>query len=399
MFSILYFVLAFLFEIKQSKVKKKTKRQVLWSKLKGMKHKLVEDQTFSSKSSKVTKISPFNIKQMQSIIPKSSVTTASQLLEKKLNKSSSSSSSSSSDNSSSGNSSSESGISVISGNASLVDLLSGDSSEQNSSDGRSGDTKESSSSSSGSTSSAAVSSSDKSDSEVLNLAGNLIKPVEIYGTDISEPRNKKFLKPYRDDVGVYTIGIGNKIGDGSLAAKNKWVKKYGSSISPEFAEKLFDKKLNFHLSRVKEIFGLSFNDLNDGERVSVVGLVLVRQRPSTAKGILFITIEDDTGVANLVIWSRQFERFKRAVMNAKLLGVTGKLQREGEVIHLIAENLQDLTFYLSELPEQNQHQVERNKDTIKSKQTCVSTNTVQSLTNKTSKEKIARVSFNSRDFH
>ena len=71
-------------------------------------------------------------------------------------------------------------------------------------------------------------------------------------------------------------------------------------------------------------------------------------------------------VANLVIWSRQFERFKRAVMNAKLLGVTGKLQREGEVIHLIAENLQDLTFYLSELPEQNQHQVERNKDTIKS---------------------------------
>merc|ERR1711998_53043 len=104
-FSILYFVLAFLFEIKQSKVKKKTKRQVLWSKLKGMKHKIVEDakreqkasklQGLLSKSSKVNKVSPFNIKQMQSIIPKSSVTTASQLLEKKLNKSSSSSSSSS----------------------------------------------------------------------------------------------------------------------------------------------------------------------------------------------------------------------------------------------------------------------------------------------------------------
>ena len=140
-------------------------------------------------------------------------------------------------------------------------------------------------------------------------------------------------------------------------------------------------------------------EFNDGECVSVVGLVLVRQRPSTAKGIIFITIEDDTGVANLVIWSRQFERFKRAVMNAKLLGVTGKLQREGEVIHLIAENLQDLTFYLSELPEQNQYQVERNKNTIKSKQTCASINTVQSLTNITSKEKRARVNFNSRDFH
>ena len=161
-FSILYFVLAFLLEIKQSKVKKKTKRKVLWSKLKGMKHKLVEDQTFSSKSSKVTKISPFNIKQMQSIIPKSSVTNGrrfrSDSIERKLNKSSSSSLSD--------NSSSESGIPSISDNASLVDLLSGDSSEPNSSDSSSGDTKQSSSTSSGSTSSSAVTSSDKSDSEV-----------------------------------------------------------------------------------------------------------------------------------------------------------------------------------------------------------------------------------------
>jgi GH24 family phage-related lysozyme (muramidase) len=104
---------------------------------------------------------------------------------------------------------------------------------------------------------------DKDVSSVLSLAGDLIKPVEIYGTNISDPRNKKFLRPYRDDVGIYTIGIGNKIGDGSIAAKNKWVKKYGNSITPQFAEQLFDKKLNFHLKRVKEIFGLSFNDLND----------------------------------------------------------------------------------------------------------------------------------------
>jgi GH24 family phage-related lysozyme (muramidase) len=104
---------------------------------------------------------------------------------------------------------------------------------------------------------------DKNEGTVLSLAGDLIKPVEIFGTDISHPKNKRFLRPYKDDVGIYTIGIGNKIGDGSTAAKNKWVKKHGNYITPQFAEQLFDKKLNFHLNRVKEIFGLSFNDLND----------------------------------------------------------------------------------------------------------------------------------------
>ena len=93
-----------------------------------------------------------------------------------------------------------------------------------------------------------------SDSLIKNLASDLIKPSEIYGTDIGDPRNKKFLKPYTDDVGIYTIGIGHKIGDGSKVAKNSWVKKYGNSISPLFAEKLFDKQLSFHLDRVKNIF-------------------------------------------------------------------------------------------------------------------------------------------------
>ena len=92
----------------------------------------------------------------------------------------------------------------------------------------------------------------KSDSEIRSLAGDLIKPSEIYGTDIGHPRNKRFLKPYPDDTGVYTIGIGHKIGDGSKAARAKWIKKYGRSITPQFAEQLFDKQLNYHLKRVKD---------------------------------------------------------------------------------------------------------------------------------------------------
>lgn len=112
----------------------------------------------------------------------------------------------------------------------------------------------------------------KSESQIKAIAGDLIKPVEIYGTNISEPRNKRFLRPYKDDVGVYTIGIGHKIGDGSKAARNKWVKKHGHSISPKFAEKLFDNQLDLHLDRVKGIFGLTFNDFTDSQSAVLIDI-------------------------------------------------------------------------------------------------------------------------------
>jgi len=113
---------------------------------------------------------------------------------------------------------------------------------------------------------------DKSDSQIKALASDLIKPSEIYGTDISDPRNKRFLKPYPDDTGVYTIGIGHKIGDGSKAAKAKWIKRYGYSITPQFAEQLFDNQLTYHLDRVKEIFGLTFNDFTDSQAAVLVDI-------------------------------------------------------------------------------------------------------------------------------
>jgi len=112
----------------------------------------------------------------------------------------------------------------------------------------------------------------KSDSRIKSLAGDLIKPSEIYGTDINHPKNKKFLAPYTDDVGIYTIGIGHKIGDGSVAAKNNWIKKYGSSITPQFAENLFDKQLDYHLNRVKDIFGATFNDISDKQAAVIVDI-------------------------------------------------------------------------------------------------------------------------------
>jgi error-prone DNA polymerase len=75
--------------------------------------------------------------------------------------------------------------------------------------------------------------------------------------------------------------------------------------------------------------------------------VLVRQMPGSAKGVLFITIEDETGVANLVIWPSLFERQRRVILAAGMLGVDGEIQREGEVVHVVARRLHDLTPLLA----------------------------------------------------
>ncbi|UWP96456.1 error-prone DNA polymerase [Aliiroseovarius crassostreae] len=84
-------------------------------------------------------------------------------------------------------------------------------------------------------------------------------------------------------------------------------------------------------------------------RYSVCGLVITRQRPGTASGVIFLTLEDETGVSNVVVWRNVYERFRRIVMGARLLRVTGYLQREGIVVHLIAQHVEDLSHKLSEL--------------------------------------------------
>jgi len=85
----------------------------------------------------------------------------------------------------------------------------------------------------------------------------------------------------------------------------------------------------------------------DGQSVRIAGLVLVRQRPGSARGVLFVTIEDETGIANLVIWQALFEQQRRIVLTAGMLGVDGRVQREGEVVHLIASRLHDLSAALA----------------------------------------------------
>ncbi|PZQ63470.1 MAG: error-prone DNA polymerase [Phenylobacterium zucineum] len=89
----------------------------------------------------------------------------------------------------------------------------------------------------------------------------------------------------------------------------------------------------------------------DRRRISVAGLVTVRQRPGTAKGVVFMTLEDETGIANVVVWKDAFEKHRRTVMSAAFLIVKGQVQREGEVIHLVSADFEDLTGRLAELRE------------------------------------------------
>jgi error-prone DNA polymerase len=90
-------------------------------------------------------------------------------------------------------------------------------------------------------------------------------------------------------------------------------------------------------------------DLAPDQHARVAGLVLVRQRPGTAKGVIFVTLEDETGVANLVVWADVFARYRTVLLGAKLLCAEGKVQREGLVIHIVVQQLTDLSGWLADL--------------------------------------------------
>ena len=86
-----------------------------------------------------------------------------------------------------------------------------------------------------------------------------------------------------------------------------------------------------------------------GARITVAGLVILRQRPGTANGVIFVTLEDETGVVNIIVWRKIYEQFRRAVIAGRLLRVTGRLQRENNVIHIIAEQIEDISPLLDRL--------------------------------------------------
>ncbi|MCB9730561.1 MAG: hypothetical protein H6744_07960 [Deltaproteobacteria bacterium] len=97
--------------------------------------------------------------------------------------------------------------------------------------------------------------------------------------------------------------------------------------------------LRGHLAQQRLPTAVDLNQLRDGARTRYVGLVICRQRPGTAGGVVFMTLEDETGFVNLVVWEQVFERHRVLAKTEPFLGVTGKVQAQEGVVHLIAEHL------------------------------------------------------------
>jgi error-prone DNA polymerase len=112
--------------------------------------------------------------------------------------------------------------------------------------------------------------------------------------------------------------------------------------------------LSFLRDRIRAARFAACGDLKamrDGAKVSVAGVVLVRQRPGSAAGVVFMTIEDETGIANSVIWPKVLERERKVVMGARLVVVHGRIQRHEDIIHVVATRLEDRSDWLSLLTE------------------------------------------------
>jgi error-prone DNA polymerase len=110
--------------------------------------------------------------------------------------------------------------------------------------------------------------------------------------------------------------------------------------------------LRAELAEKRVITCTEANSLPDRRKMTVAGLVLVRQKPGSAKGVMFITIEDETGVANLVIWPSLYEKQRQTILAANMLGVEGRVQREGQVVHIVADKLIDYSTRLGSISEQ-----------------------------------------------
>jgi error-prone DNA polymerase len=107
--------------------------------------------------------------------------------------------------------------------------------------------------------------------------------------------------------------------------------------------------LRGHLKNLQVVQAQALQPLRSGRRARVAGLVTCRQRPDTASGVIFVTLEDETGCINVVVWRHLIERQRKELLGARLLGVHGVIERDGDVVHVIAHRLFDHSALLGPL--------------------------------------------------
>ena len=107
--------------------------------------------------------------------------------------------------------------------------------------------------------------------------------------------------------------------------------------------------VRYELDQLGVVPTAKLKSMKNGDRVKIAGLITVRQRPGTAKGVVFVTIKDETGFSNIVVWGTFFDKYRREIVQSRLLMVEGKLQVEGEVIHVVAVRCFNLNFLLTKL--------------------------------------------------
>ena len=107
--------------------------------------------------------------------------------------------------------------------------------------------------------------------------------------------------------------------------------------------------LRAHLQSLGVLTAAEVTLYEPGDTVITAGLVITRQRPSSASGVVFVTIEDETGYLNLIVWERVAARQRAELLGAALLGLEGKVQKEGEVLHVVVERLHDYSALLGSL--------------------------------------------------
>lgn len=105
----------------------------------------------------------------------------------------------------------------------------------------------------------------------------------------------------------------------------------------------------------------------DSTFVRVSGLVLVKQRPGTASGICFITVEDETGIANLVVFQSVFEKYRKEILQSRLLMVFGKVQKEGNVIHVVVMRCYNMNWLLQEAAKPQEDPTVKSKKALQEK--------------------------------